>query len=659
MSLNQQGVLMRQVFIMLSFGALWCAGVQGQASAQVRDEVFAGQGDNYYDVTGAAQSVRHDAANGTGAPQLGLQPDYPSSLPAWKEAMRKFPREAAPYEPCVRDFIQATEEIKQVAPYMRRPMDPRKVNVGVARANDLIAQGDECMRRIKESGGGGIILRGGVTKQASPGPDSGVPGNGGLPPVSRGGSASPSRNRGIPEPTMGEDYVPETPQQIAERRCMNNPQLDGCGAHPRPACNAVQMASLEDLQSRTGCTFKLGAVVQCPHDTTPQLNFDLRGQILDANCLLRRLPGGAGSARFGQPSRTPGSKELPQNSSSPASERPDVARRRATLIELDELIGRAARYQPPLTSKFLTALGKGLRQDLIFLSQQPYVPAAQIANGLHTGLWGYLTGNAYENNSKLAGGVASSVSRTAQLVAQEPDVAAAELTHFLLQAAVTGGPGFGKGATGARLAAKVEQSAGVLQKLEEEVARRVKRPRAGGASPANAGWVRQFYRDIELLLPAEPLQPGGFEPVLPVQPRAGGCGQYSCSSILNRLGVGVNPAELMAQLPVNGTSAGALEALLRRNGVVAKAAVDQTIEDLERRFAQPGANPVIAGVGDTVSGAGHWVEVTGISKNSQGLRSFNVIDPAGFAYTKPIQGFMPHFWGFGGQVIYVEGRLRP
>ena len=63
----------------------------------------------------------------------------------------------------------------------------------------------------------------------------------------------------------------------------------------------------------------------------------------------------------------------------PGAGKPDFVQLKATLNQLDELIGRAANYQPPLTNKFLVTLAKDLRRDLTFLAQRPYVRAAQIA----------------------------------------------------------------------------------------------------------------------------------------------------------------------------------------------------------------------------------------------------------------------------------------
>ena len=368
--------------------------------------------------------------------------------------------------------------------------------------------------------------------------------------------------------------------------------------------------------------------------------------------------------RVGPPSAGPylGRTPLPGDTTvTPGVGKPDAARLKAVLTQLDDMIGRAANYQPPLSGKFLITLAKDLRNDLDFLAQRPYVPAAQIANSLHTGLWSYLTGNAYENNTALPGGVANAVSRTAQLIAQEPEAALAELTHFLLVTKLTGGPG--EGAAGSQLAAKAEQSAGILQKLEGEVTRRAENPRTvangartpgGKSSSPFAGWVRQFYRDIELQLPREPLQPG-VEPLYPVQPPKGGCGQYSCSSVLNKFGLNVNVVDLMKQLPADGTFGADLVDLFAKNGVTAYATKRQTIANIQNWFSQPHSAPVIASFGDSASA--HWVEITGLSTNSQRLPSFNITDPAGFAYTKPIASFEPFFRAHGGQVIYVAGPL--
>ncbi|MEJ0039890.1 MAG: hypothetical protein WDO68_28275 [Gammaproteobacteria bacterium] len=150
------------------------------AGQTARGDVFATRSPDYYNVDGAAWSVRHDAANGTGAPQIGLDPSYPSSVPAWEKIRTQSPRQAQLFQPCVEQFIQATDEIRRVAPGMRRPVNASLVNGGVKRANALIKAGDECMRSAES--GKGIVLRGGVSTEGEPENGGGSPPNGGVRP---------------------------------------------------------------------------------------------------------------------------------------------------------------------------------------------------------------------------------------------------------------------------------------------------------------------------------------------------------------------------------------------------------------------------------------------------------------------------------------------
>ena len=70
-------------------------GLETADAAPTQAELFAAS-ENHYSARGAVLSLRQDAANGTGAPQLGLAADYPPSLPAWREAQRRFPDNTAP-----------------------------------------------------------------------------------------------------------------------------------------------------------------------------------------------------------------------------------------------------------------------------------------------------------------------------------------------------------------------------------------------------------------------------------------------------------------------------------------------------------------------------------------------------------------------------------
>lgn len=71
---------------------------QGTRGASSINEVFAAN-DDYQSARRTLLSLRHDAANGTGAPQLGLDPGYPRSLPAWQAIRQRSPQAVAPLDP--------------------------------------------------------------------------------------------------------------------------------------------------------------------------------------------------------------------------------------------------------------------------------------------------------------------------------------------------------------------------------------------------------------------------------------------------------------------------------------------------------------------------------------------------------------------------------
>jgi len=134
----------------------------GGARGQTRGDVFAGNSSDAYSAKGAVLSLRRDAANGTGAPQLGLDAAYPPSLQGWLDVKRQIPGAAALYDACANLLIQATDEIRRVAPLMRRPITRLKeLNDGIARARALVGQGDTCIARVDK--GGGTRLSGGAT----------------------------------------------------------------------------------------------------------------------------------------------------------------------------------------------------------------------------------------------------------------------------------------------------------------------------------------------------------------------------------------------------------------------------------------------------------------------------------------------------------------
>jgi hypothetical protein len=117
----------------LVFAAFFIA-TQPIVALQAQQE---GNGDNYIqggvqtnqqnpvverlEVSNGAISVRHDATDGLGAPQIGLDPNYPTSTAAWNTVKSRYPEAAARYQPCVDQYTQAITEVKQIAPLTRRP----------------------------------------------------------------------------------------------------------------------------------------------------------------------------------------------------------------------------------------------------------------------------------------------------------------------------------------------------------------------------------------------------------------------------------------------------------------------------------------------------------------------------------------------------------
>jgi hypothetical protein len=148
------------------------------------------------DVTRAAISVRHDATDGIGAPQAGLAPEYPESVGVWKKAESEHPDEARTLEPCVQDYFQATEKIKQIAPLTRRPawdVSAKQINAALEQAEDLVKQGDRCELIAQGPSGGS-------------GPSSGTSGSQQGPyklRAQQGGPASPGPSGSYPPPTYG------------------------------------------------------------------------------------------------------------------------------------------------------------------------------------------------------------------------------------------------------------------------------------------------------------------------------------------------------------------------------------------------------------------------------------------------------------------------
>lgn len=153
------------------------------------------------DVTQAAISVRHDATDGIGAPQAGLDPQYPESTGIWKKAESEHPDEAKTLEPCVQDYFAAIEKIKQIAPLTRRPawdVSAKQINAALEQAEELVKQGDQCELIAQAPSGGS-------------GPNPGTSGSQQGPyklRAQQGAPASPGPSGTYPPPTYG--YPPGT-----------------------------------------------------------------------------------------------------------------------------------------------------------------------------------------------------------------------------------------------------------------------------------------------------------------------------------------------------------------------------------------------------------------------------------------------------------------
>ncbi len=195
------------------------------AWAQPRPEVFAGNSSNPH---GAVLSLRHDAANGTGAPQLGLNPDYPPSLPAWVALKQRDPQSAAPYDPCAALLIQATGEIRRVAPLMRQQGHLAELNAGIKRAKQLIAQADGCLQKAVVTPAP-VLLTGGIN---TPGGSAHPAGTGGVGLSGGAGTIDDQWPAGVPQtgPQFAEYTEGDPGCRMASRRTVL-----ARGLHPHPA----------------------------------------------------------------------------------------------------------------------------------------------------------------------------------------------------------------------------------------------------------------------------------------------------------------------------------------------------------------------------------------------------------------------------------------
>jgi hypothetical protein len=110
-----------------------------------------------YSLSGYALSVRKAAADGTGAPQIGLDPNWPNkALAAWERQRAKYPEYSGSFDTCVTYFKAAIDQIKAIAPLTRRPTWDHsidEINAAIRQAKNLINVGDECMKSATEEFG--------------------------------------------------------------------------------------------------------------------------------------------------------------------------------------------------------------------------------------------------------------------------------------------------------------------------------------------------------------------------------------------------------------------------------------------------------------------------------------------------------------------------
>jgi hypothetical protein len=121
---------------------------------------------------------------------------------------------------------------------------------------------------------------------------------------------------------------------------------------------------------------------------------------------------------------TPGGLPLP----------PDVRQQLLnTAAQVDKVVDDAQAYSLAASDHFFKCLGEAVSADLKFLAQPGYVPAAQIANSLHSGVTNYFTGNAYANNMQAYQAAQQGLNN----LAQDPACFAANVAPAIAAAAVT------------------------------------------------------------------------------------------------------------------------------------------------------------------------------------------------------------------------------
>ncbi len=125
------------------------AGAQLRGGVSTTDVYSADSREPASTICQAALGLRKDAADGTGAPQIGVSPTYPPTLPAWNTAKTRFPSDAARYQPCVNPLLQAIDAIKDAGRLMSGlPQTLARVNAGVQKATELIKGADICLNAL-------------------------------------------------------------------------------------------------------------------------------------------------------------------------------------------------------------------------------------------------------------------------------------------------------------------------------------------------------------------------------------------------------------------------------------------------------------------------------------------------------------------------------
>ncbi|MGH8228445.1 MAG: hypothetical protein ACREU3_11185, partial [Steroidobacteraceae bacterium] len=159
------------------------------------------------------------------------------------------------------------------------------------------------------------------------------------------------------------------------------------------------------------------------------------------------------------------------------------------------------------------------------------------------------------------------------------------------------------------------------------------------------------------------------------QPSAGGCGQFACASAAEHFKpyehfsvpkqFNARVQQLADQLNRFATSPQEVVTLFKSQHIFATAKRAVPVARLVKALSIKNALPVVVGIGPTGGKRGHWIELTGITRNHLGdVTGFRVNDPAGDAllgsstYEVPLQTFSKFFTQNGGDVVFPIGLMQ-